>query len=134
MDYIDNLSVNEATITGVMVGESKTFPHRTNLRTLQVSAGSFGKTFYDDKREAHRERLMIELHDNAAEKAEYYRPGDILHLRGQLAVRGWKDSNGTPQHRVVIVVEDHRKVNKIGESHQSHGPQAPGEEGTSQVG
>lgn len=113
MTYFDNLNENEATVTGVMVGDSKTFPHRTNLRTLQISSGSFGKTFYDDKREAHRERLMIELHDNAAEKADYYRSGDILHIKGQLAVRGWKDSQGIQQHRVVIVVEDHRKINKL---------------------
>lgn len=132
MDYIDNLSVNEATVTGVMVGESKTFPHRTNLRTLQVSAGSFGKTFYDDKRAAHRERLMIELHDNAAEKAEYYRPGDILHLRGQLEVREWKE-HGLIQHRVVIVIEDHRKVQKIGESYQGQAVQALGQEVDSKV-
>jgi single-stranded DNA-binding protein len=119
MNYIDNLNVNEATVTGVMVGDWKTFPHRANLRTLQISSGSFGKTFYDDKREAHRERLMIELHDNAAEKAEYYQSGDILHIRGQLAVRRWTDSHGVPQIRVVIVVEDHRKVNKLGESNSS---------------
>jgi single-stranded DNA-binding protein len=122
MAYIDNLDENELRITGVMVGESKTFPHRDNLLTLSISARSYGKTFYEDKRESRRERLMIELHDNAAEKAEYYRAGDILHIKGQLATRRWEDSHNVQHIRTVIVVDDPRKINKISE----HRPQASG--------
>lgn len=123
MNYIDNLDENHATVTGVMIGESQTFEHRANLRTLQISARSYGKTFYEDKRESHRERLMIELHDNAAEKAEYYQAGDILHIRGQLQVRKWFDGHGVQQIRVVIVVDDHRKVNKLEKSPHNHAGQ-----------
>lgn len=119
MAYIDNLDENEIRITGVMVGESKIFPHRANLRTISISARSYGKTFYEDSRESRRERLMLELHDNAAEKAEYYRAGDILHIKGQLATRKWIDSHKVEHIRAVIVVDDPRKINKIAE-HSPH--------------
>lgn len=125
MAYIDNLNENEIRITGVMVGEHKKFTHRDNLLTLSISSNSYGKTFYEDKRESRRERLMVELHDNAAEKAEWYRAGDILHLKGQLATRRWEDSHKVQHIRTVIVVDDPRKINKIGENNNQDSNPGP---------
>lgn len=116
MTFYDNLQENEVRITGVMVDTSKTFEHRNNLRTIQISARSFGKSFYEDERKPRSERVMIELHDNASHKADWYRPGDILYVKGQLASRQWVDGHGHKQIRLVVVVDDPRNVNKISEN------------------
>lgn len=114
--FFNSLEENEARITGVLMNPAKSFDHRENLATLKVSAKSFTKTFHDNARSSRREHILVELHDDAARKARSFDAGDILHVKGQLAIRDWADAQGKRHIRMVMVVQYPRDVNKIGQA------------------